>query len=107
MDNEASLVARLANNPPAMQETPGSIPGSGSSPGEGLGYPPQYSSASLVARMVKKKKKIRLQCGRPGFDPWLWEDPLEESMAIHPSILVRKFSRTEEAWGQKESDRTE
>ena len=57
VDNDASLVARLVNNPPAMQETPGSIPGSGSSPGEGLGYPPQYSWASLVARMVKKKKK--------------------------------------------------
>ena len=27
---------------------PGSIPGSGSSPGEGIGYPLQYSWASLV-----------------------------------------------------------
>ena len=36
---------------------PSSIPGSGSSPGEGIGYPVQYSWASLVARMVKKKKK--------------------------------------------------
>ena len=109
MDNDASLVARLVNNPPAMQETPGSIPGSGSSPGEGLGYPPQYSWASLVARIVKKKKKkkIRLQCGRPGFDPCVWEDPLEECMAIHSSILVWKFSLTEAAWGQKESGRTE
>ena len=32
---------------------PGSIPGSGSSPGEGIGYPLQYSWASLVAQLVK------------------------------------------------------
>ena len=31
---------------------PGSIPGSGRSPGEGIGYPFQYSSASLVAQLV-------------------------------------------------------
>ena len=31
----------------------GSIPGSGRSAGEGIGYPLQYSWASLVARMVK------------------------------------------------------
>ena len=32
---------------------PGSIPGSGSSPGEGIGYPLQYSWASLVVQLVK------------------------------------------------------
>ena len=32
---------------------PGSIPGSGRSPGEGTGYPLQYSWASLVAQLVK------------------------------------------------------
>ena len=32
---------------------PGSIPGSGRSPGEGIGYPLQYSWASLVTQMVK------------------------------------------------------
>ena len=32
---------------------PGSIPGSGRSPGEEIGYSLQYSWASLVAQMVK------------------------------------------------------
>ena len=32
---------------------PGSIPGSESSPGEGIGYPLQYSWASFVAQLVK------------------------------------------------------
>ena len=33
-----------------------SIPESGRSPGKGIGYPFQYSWASLVAQLVKKKK---------------------------------------------------
>ena len=32
---------------------PGSIPGSGRFPGEGIGYPLQYSWASLIAQIVK------------------------------------------------------
>ena len=32
---------------------PGSIPGSGRSPGEGIGYPLQYCWASLVAQLVE------------------------------------------------------
>ena len=42
------------------------IPGLGRSAGEGIGYLLQYSWASLVAQ-----QRIRLQCGRPGFNPWV------------------------------------
>ena len=38
---------------------PGSIPGSGRSPGEGIGYPLQYSWASPVAQMVKDLPAVR------------------------------------------------
>ena len=38
---------------------PGSIPGSGRSPGEGIGYPLQYSWASLVAQLVKNLPGMR------------------------------------------------
>ena len=38
-----SLVAQMIKNLPAMQETPGLIPGLGRSPGEGNGNPLQYS----------------------------------------------------------------
>ena len=37
------LVAQLVKNPPAMRDL-GSIPGLRRSPGEGKGYPLQYSS---------------------------------------------------------------
>ena len=52
----ASQVAQLVKNPPAVQETSSSIPGLGSSPEEGIGYPLQDSWASLVAQLVKKSE---------------------------------------------------
>ena len=42
----------------------GSIPGSGRSPGEGSGYPLQYSWASLVAQMVKNPPAMQ--------ETWVW-----------------------------------
>ena len=42
---------------------PGSIPGSGRSPGEGIGYPLQYSWASLVAQTVKNLPAIARDLG--------------------------------------------
>ena len=41
--SEITLVAQTVKNLPVMQETPGSIPGLGRSPGEGNGNPLQYS----------------------------------------------------------------
>ena len=44
LDTEwASLVSQTVKNLPAMQETPGSIPGLGRSPGEGNDNSLQYS----------------------------------------------------------------
>ena len=42
--SEGFQVAQRGKRLPAVQETQGSIPGSGRSPGEGNGYPLQYSS---------------------------------------------------------------
>ena len=53
---------------------PGSIPGLGRSPGEGIGYPLQYSWTFLVAQMVKNMPAM--------WKTWVqslgWEDPLEK-----------------------------
>ena len=58
---------------------PGSITGSGRSPGEGIGYPLQYSWASLVAQLVKNLPAM--------WETWVqsqgWEDPLEKGKATH------------------------
>ena len=37
---------------------PGSVPGSGRSTGEEIGYPLQYSGASLVAQLVKNPPTV-------------------------------------------------
>ena len=65
------------------------IPGSGRSPGEGTGYPLQFSWASLAAHMVKNPPAMQ--------ETWVrslgWEDPLEEGMAIRSSILAWRIPR--------------
>ena len=63
---------------------PGSIPGSGRSPAEGISYPLQYSWASLVAQLVKEST---CSVGDLGSIPG-WEDPLEKGTATHSSILA-------------------
>ena len=61
----------------------GSIPGLGRSPGEGTGYPLQYSGASLVVQLIKNLPAMQ--------ETWVrslgWEDPLEKGKATHSSIL--------------------
>ena len=55
----ASLVAQLVKNPPAMWETWVQFPGLGRSPGEGKGYPLQYSglqtSMDCIVHGVRKE----------------------------------------------------
>ena len=83
---------------------PGSIRGSGRSNGEGIGYPLQYSWASLVGQLVKNLAAMR--------ETWVrslgWEDPLEKGKATHSSILAWRITWTVYSpWGHKESDTTE
>ena len=98
----------------------GSIPGLGRSPGEGKGYPLQYSG--------QEKSMDCIVCGIAELDttftllhfslklglPWWltcknlptmqetrirclgWEDPLEEGMATHSSTLAYRIPWTEE-----------
>ena len=69
---------------------PSSIPGSGGSPGEGIGYPLQYSWAFLATQLVKNLLAMR--------ETWVqslgWEDPLEKGKATHSSILVWRIPWT-------------
>ena len=75
-----------------MQET--LVHESGGSPGEGIGYPLQYSWASLVAQMVKNPPAM--------WETWVqflgWEDPLEEDMAIHSCIFAWRIPMDRGAW---------
>ena len=71
-----------------------SIAGSGISPREGIGYPLQYSWASLVVQLVKNTSAMR--------ETWVWslnlKDPLEEGIATHSSILAWRIPMDKGAW---------
>ena len=76
-------------------EIPGSIPGSTKSTGEGIGYPLQYSWASLVAHLVKNLPAA--------WETWVrslgWKDPLEKGKATHSHILAWRIPWTQEPGG--------
>ena len=79
------------------------IPGSGRSAREGIGYPLQYSWASLVAQLVKNSPAMwetRVQSLG-------WEDTLEKGKATHSSFWPREFHGLCSPWGRKKSDMTE
>ena len=69
---------------------PSSIPGLGRSAREEIGYPFQYSWASLVAQLVKNPTAVR--------EIWVrslgWEDPLEKGTVTHSSILAWRIPWT-------------
>ena len=74
---------------------PGSVPGLGRFPREGIGYPCQDSWASLVAQRLKRLPAMQ--------ETWVrslgWEDSLEKEMTTHSSILAWRIPRMEEAGG--------
>ena len=64
----------VGKEPACNAGDPSSLPRSGSSTGEGIGYPLQYSWASLVAQLAKNLPAT--------WETWVrsldWEDPLEK-----------------------------
>ena len=73
---------------------PSLIPGSGRAPGQGIGYPLQYSWASLVAQTVENPPAMQ--------ENWVqslgWQDPLEEGIATHSSVLAGRIPMDRGAW---------
>ena len=69
---------------------PSSIPRLERSAEEGIGYPLQYSWASLVAQRVENLPAMR--------ETWVqslgWEDPRDKGMATHSSILAWRIPWT-------------
>ena len=80
----ASLIAQLVKESACNAGDSGSVLGSGRSTAEEIGYPLQYSWASLVAHLVKNAYAMQ--------ETWVcslgWEDPLGKGKATHSSILA-------------------
>ena len=87
-------MAQLVKNLPAVQEALVWFLNQEDSPGEGIGYPFQYSWASLVSQMVKNLPAM--------WETWVpslgWADPLEEGMAIHSRIIAWRIPKDRRAW---------
>ena len=62
----ASLVAQQVKNPPAMWGDLGLIPGLGRSPGEGKGYPFQYSGLERVAKSWTRLSDFHFTSAKEG-----------------------------------------
>ena len=64
-----SLIAQLVKESAFNARDPGSIPRSGRSAGEGIGYPLQYYWAALMAQLVKNLPTMRENLGSlPGLE---------------------------------------
>ena len=74
------------------------ISGLGRSTGEWIGYPLQYSWASLVSQLVKNLPVMR--------ETWVqslgWEDPLEKGKATYSIFWPEEFHGLYSPRGRKE-----
>ena len=82
---------------------PSLIPGWERSPGEGIGYPLQYSWTFLVAQLVKNQTAMQ--------ETWVrslgWEDPWRRERLPTTVFWLGEFHGLYSPWGRKESDTTE
>ena len=93
----------VGKEPTCNAGDPGSIPGSGRCPGEGIGYPLQYSWASLVAQLAKNPPSL--------WETWVqslgWEDPWRRERLPTPVFRPGEFHGLYSPWGRKELDTPE
>ena len=93
MHASASLMAQRVKSPPAVEETPVKS-WVGKICWKGIDYPLQYSWASLVVQLIKNPPAMQ--------ETWVqslgWEEPLENGMATHSSILGWRIPVDRGAW---------
>ena len=82
---------------------PGSIPGSGRSTGERIGYPLQYSWASFVVQLVKNPPAM----WETWVDLWVGKISRRRERLSTPVFWPGEFHGLYSLWGCKESDTTE
>ena len=82
---------------------PSSIPGSRRSTGKGIGYPLQYSWASLVSQLVKNLPAMWETC----VQSLGWEDTLEKGNLPTSVFWPEEFHGLYSPLGRKELDTTE
>ena len=76
------------------------IPGLGRSAGEGIGYPLQFSWASLVAQLVKNLPTMWETWGQP----LNWEYPWRRERLFTPVFWPREFHRLYSSWNSPDQN---
>ena len=99
----ASLIAQLVNNPPAMNETPVWFLGQEDLLEKGWAT----HSSVLGLSLWLSWKRIRLQCQRPGFDPWVGKIPWRRERLPTPVFWPGEFHGLYNPWSHKELSTTE
>ena len=98
----ASLIT-LGKDSTSNAGDPGSIPGSGRSPGARIGHPLWCSWASLVSQLVNNPPAIR--------ETWVWslvgKTLWRRERLPTPVFWPGEFHGLNSSWGLKELDRTE
>ena len=92
----------IGKEPTSEAGDPGSIPGLGRSPGEEIGYPLQYSWASLLAPLVNNQPAI----WETWFNPWVGKIPWRRGRLSTPIFWPGEFPGMYSPRGHKESGMT-
>ena len=103
MNSEGFSHSSAGKEPSCNSGDPNSIPGLGSSPGEWIGYPLQYSWASLVAQLVKNQSAMR----ETWVDLWIEQIPWRRERLPIPVFWPGEFRGLYNPWGHKQSDITQ
>ena len=96
------LVAQLVKNPPAIQGTLVQF----------LSWEDPLEKGSATHSSILGLPwwfswwRICLQCGRPGFNPWVGKIPWRRERLPIPIFLTEEFPGLYTPWGHKESDTT-
>ena len=64
----------------------------------------QFSTGNNHLQLWLSWLRIHLQCGRPGFDPWVWKIPWRRERLPTPVFWPGEFHGLYSPWGCKESD---
>ena len=97
----ASLIAQLVKNLPVMQEA--SVQFLGQEDPLGKGKATHFRILGLPLWL--SWQRIHLQCGRPGFNPWVGKIPWRRERLPTPVFWPGEFHGLS-LWGHKESDTT-
>ena len=103
LKTQASLVAQLVKNLPAMQETLVQFLGQE----DLLGSPSRKISSILGLPLWLSWYRIHPQCGRPGFDPWVGKIHCRRERLPPAAFWPGEFHGLCSPWGHKELDITE